>query len=98
MLILSGRSKEVRLTKTQDALGLTITDNGAGYAFVKRIREGSVLDGVLVGDHIQKVGDVCVVGKRHFEVARLLKDIPKGSHFTLSLVEPLKAGFGKSYP
>ena len=28
--------------KSEDALGLTITDNGAGYAFVKRIKPGSV--------------------------------------------------------
>ena len=34
-----------------------------------------------------------VVGKRHYEVARLLKDIPTGSTFTMRLVEPLKSGF-----
>lgn len=31
------------MEKTEDALGLTITDNGAGYAFIKRIKEGSVV-------------------------------------------------------
>ena len=31
------------MSKSQDALGLTITDNGAGYAFIKRIKEGSVI-------------------------------------------------------
>jgi hypothetical protein len=36
---------------------------------------------------------VSVVGKRHYEVARLLKDIPTGSTFTMRLVEPLKSGF-----
>lgn len=30
--------------KSDDALGLTITDNGAGYAFIKRIKEGSIVD------------------------------------------------------
>lgn len=30
-----GETKEVEVTKTEDALGLTITDNGAGYAFIK---------------------------------------------------------------
>lgn len=30
-----GDTKEVEVTKTEDALGLTITDNGAGYAFIK---------------------------------------------------------------
>ncbi len=36
-----GQPKEVEVHKTGDALGLTITDNGAGYAFIKRIKEGS---------------------------------------------------------
>lgn len=34
-----------------------------------------------------------VVGKRHYEVARLLKDIPTNSTFTLRLIEPMKSGF-----
>lgn len=34
-----------------------------------------------------------VVGKRHYEVARFLKDIPTGSTFTMRLVEPMKSGF-----
>ena len=38
-----GRPKEVEVSKSDDALGLTITDNGAGYAFIKRIRENSVI-------------------------------------------------------
>jgi hypothetical protein len=46
----SGRPKEIEITKTEDALGLTITDNGAGYAFIKRIKEGSVIDSIK---HIQ---------------------------------------------
>ena len=40
----SGQRKEIEITKTEEALGLTITDNGAGYAFIKRIKEGSVAD------------------------------------------------------
>jgi len=82
--------------KTDDALGLTITDNGAGYAFIKRIKEGSVIDRIKVievGDHIERINSTSLVGKRHFEVARMLKDIPKGSVFTLRLVEPQKNGF-----
>lgn len=35
-----GETKEVEVTKTEDALGLTITDNGAGYAFIKVHGEG----------------------------------------------------------
>lgn len=38
-----GRPKEIEIVKTEDALGLTITDNGAGYAFIKRIKDGSVI-------------------------------------------------------
>eukprot|EP00061_Rhincodon_typus_P011428 g36423.t1 len=30
-----GQMKEVEVTKSEDALGLTITDNGTGYAFIK---------------------------------------------------------------
>lgn len=40
----TGRPKEIEITKSEDALGLTITDNGAGYAFIKRIKEGSIID------------------------------------------------------
>ncbi|GLH08246.1 Uncharacterized protein GBIM_13523 [Gryllus bimaculatus] len=75
-----GRPKEIELRKTEDALGLTITDNGAGYAFIKRIKEGSVIDNlkvIQVGDHIEKINDVNLVGRRHFEVAKMLKEIPR---------------------
>lgn len=34
-----------------------------------------------------------MVGKRHYEVAKILKDIPKGTTFIIRLVEPLKSGF-----
>lgn len=97
----TGRPKEIELLKNDDALGLTITDNGAGYAFIKRIREGSVIDNakvIQVGDHIEKLNGENLVGKRHFEVAKLLKEIPKGSIFTLRLVEPQKNGFGSIGP
>ncbi|XP_012257918.1 PDZ domain-containing protein GIPC3 [Athalia rosae] len=96
-----GRPKEIELVKNDDALGLTITDNGAGYAFIKRIREGSVIDNakvIQVGDHIEKINDEILVGRRHFEVAKLLKEIPKGTTFTLRLIEPQKNGFGSIGP
>jgi hypothetical protein len=35
------------------------------------------------------------VGRRHFEVAKILKEIPKDSIFTIRLVEPLKDGFSE---
>lgn len=91
-----GRPKEIEITKSENALGLTITDNGAGYAFIKRIKEGSTIHQIsyiCVGDHIEKLDGVSVVGKRHYEVARLLKDIPLGATFVMRLVEPMKSGF-----
>lgn len=45
-----GRPKEIEITKTEESLGLTITDNGAGYSFIKRIKEGSIVDKI---DYIQ---------------------------------------------
>lgn len=32
---IKGQRKEIDVFKGEDALGLTITDNGAGYAFIK---------------------------------------------------------------
>lgn len=95
---IKGRPKEVEVTKSEDALGLTITDNGAGYAFIKRIKEGSIMDNVAfisVGDHIEKIDGESLIGCRHFEVAKKLKEIPKGATFVLRVVEPLKSGFCK---
>jgi hypothetical protein len=71
-----------------------------GYAFVKRIKEGSVIDRVKnlvkIGDHIEKINDKSIAGTRHFEVANILKNIPVGSTFKLRLVEPNTFGFRKS--
>ena len=33
---------QIKVVKSEAALGLTITDNGAGCAFIKRIKEGSL--------------------------------------------------------
>ena len=95
---IKGQPKEVEVTKSEDALGLTITDNGAGYAFIKRIKEASIMDKtplIAVGDHIEKIDGKSLVGCRHFEVARMLKEIPKGKTFLIRTVEPLKSGFCK---
>jgi len=96
-----GRPKEIEICKSEDALGLTITDNGAGYAFIKRIKEGSIIskiEYIEVGDHIEKIDGESLVGCRHYEVANMLKNIPKGKTFLLRVVEPLKAGFGNIGP
>ncbi|OCT84755.1 PDZ domain-containing protein GIPC1 isoform X1 [Xenopus laevis] len=89
-----GTKKEMEVLKSEDALGLTITDNGAGIAFIKRIKEDSIIDKVKVinvGDHIEAINGKNIVGSRHYEVAKMLKELEKGQTFTLKLIEPLKA-------
>ncbi|KAI5243573.1 PDZ domain-containing protein GIPC2 isoform X3 [Manis pentadactyla] len=89
-----GIKKEVEVYKSEDSLGLTITDNGAGYAFIKRIKDGSTIDSVktvCVGDHIESINGENIVGWRHYDVAKKLKDLKKEECFTLKLIEPKKA-------
>uniref|UniRef100_A0A667I377 GIPC PDZ domain containing family member 1 n=1 Tax=Lynx canadensis TaxID=61383 RepID=A0A667I377_LYNCA len=91
---IKGQRKEVEVFKSEEALGLTITDNGAGYAFIKRIKEGSVIDHIQlisVGDMIEAINGQSLLGCRHYEVARLLMELPRGRTFTLKLTEPRKA-------
>lgn len=91
-----GQPKVVDIEKTEEAIGLTITDNGAGFAFIKAIKPGSIvagIDGVFIGDHIEKINDLNMIGCRHYEVAKALREIPKGSTFTMRFIEPLKSGF-----
>ncbi|NXS56465.1 GIPC1 protein, partial [Brachypteracias leptosomus] len=89
-----GQRKEVEILKTDDVLGLTISDNGVGCAFIKRIKEGSLMDQtrmICVGDHIEAINGKNVSNCRHYEVAKMLKDLEKGQMFKLKLVEPMKA-------
>ncbi|XP_038048380.1 PDZ domain-containing protein GIPC1-like [Patiria miniata] len=89
-----GAPKSIECMKSEASLGLTITDNGAGYAFIKRIKENSVMESiaeVLVGDHIAAINGKSMVGSRHFEVAKEFKDLPVGFSFTVNFVEPKKA-------
>ncbi|XP_075062991.1 PDZ domain-containing protein GIPC1 [Mixophyes fleayi] len=89
-----GQKKELEVYKSEDSLGLTITDNGAGYAFIKRIKEGSIIHRmqlISVGDVIEAINGKNLVGCRHFEVARTLKELPRGRTFTIKLCEPRKA-------
>jgi len=95
-LHLKGKHKHISILKSEDALGLTITDNGAGYAFVKRIKVNSVASNhsdLMIGDHIASIDDVSVIGYRHYEVAKMLKEKRRGSTITLNLYEPIKLGF-----
>jgi hypothetical protein len=50
---------------------------------------------ICVGDHIECINGHNIVGTRHYEVARMLKELPRDQTFTLKLVEPMKA-FGES--
>lgn len=48
-----GRAKEIEILKSDELLGLTITDNGNGVCFIKKIKENSVIDRIKfinVGD------------------------------------------------
>jgi len=95
-LHLKGKHKNISILKSEDALGLTITDNGAGYAFIKRIKVNSIASNhsdLMIGDHIASIDDVSVIGYRHYEVAKMLKEKRRGSTITLSLYEPIKLGF-----
>jgi PDZ domain-containing protein GIPC len=48
---------------------------------------------VKIGDHIEKINDKSLIGTRHFEVAKMLKELPVGSTFTMRVVEPNAFGF-----
>lgn len=95
-----GTTKIVAVIKQEESLGLTITDNGNGCAFIKRIRDDSVsskYSELKVGDHVTQINDKTVVGMRHFEVAKMLRELPVGEEFSLNLTEPLRGGFGKDF-
>ncbi|CAB1324682.1 unnamed protein product [Coregonus sp. 'balchen'] len=62
--------------------------------FLQRIKEDSTIDRlktVCVGDHIEAINDQNIVGCQHYEVAKMLKEKPRGTSFTLRLVGPKKA-------
>ena len=97
----SRERKRVLVNKSDSALGLTITDNGVGVAFIKRIRDGSIISHipeVRVGDHIEAINDQSTVGWRHFEVAKKLRAIPIGQRFSMILVEPMRSAFDNIGP
>lgn len=49
---------------------------------------------ICVGDHIESINGKSVVGYRHYDVAKDLKELEKGQTFTLKLIEPMKS-FGE---
>ena len=44
-----------------------------------------------VGDMIEAINGRSLVGARHYDVARALKELPRGRTFALQLTEPRKA-------
>jgi hypothetical protein len=86
-----GSTSTVKVNKDGPALGLTISDNGAGFAFIKKIRDDSIMSraaGVTVGARLSAINGTDLTGTRHFEVARMLKEIPIGSEFSIDLADP----------
>lgn len=49
---------------------------------------------ICVGDHIESINGRDVSDLRHYEVAKMLKDLEKGRVFKLKLIEPMKS-FGE---
>lgn len=90
---LCGTRKKFVFKKSQDFLGLTITDNGNGRAFVKKVRssDGLIEQSVMAGDHIAAINSDTMIGLRHFEVAKAIRQLPHNTNFTLILIEPLRS-------
>lgn len=89
-----GQRKDCRVEKSMPSLGLTITDNGNGYPFVKRIKKDSIIErstNISVGDMVESINNISTIGMRHFQVAKTLRDIEQNSTFVMSVIEPKKA-------
>jgi len=88
---LKGKAKEIEIEKTVSLLGLTICDNSNGLCLIKKIKEGSVIDKmkfINVGDIIEKINNINLIGYRHIDVSNMLKAIPVGEIFVIRLIEP----------
>lgn len=85
-----GDQKDLSLKKSREYLGLTITDNGNGRAFVKKIQseDGSIEKLIEPGDHIAAINSESTVGMRHDEVARTIRELPLDVNFTMQLISP----------
>lgn len=44
-----------------------------------------------MGDMIESINGHRLIGCRHYEVAKMLKELPREKDFTIKLIEPLKA-------
>lgn len=81
----------MNIKKAQEYLGLTITDNGCGRAFIKKISDNEEINKELIkpGDHIAAINSDSTVGLRHYEVARAIREVPQHTYFIMHLIEPL---------
>ncbi|KHJ75772.1 PDZ/DHR/GLGF domain protein [Oesophagostomum dentatum] len=92
-----GQAVEVELTKSEGVFGLTVSDNGRCRSFIKRIRENSIASrarpALDIGQLIEKIDGINVTGMRHYEVVRILRNMPIGKTFTMRVVSPKESGF-----
>lgn len=88
-----GYTKIIEITKTKGNLGASLISNGNGFCIIQSIEPGSDLHAtpqVSVGDHIQEINDINVLGKTVDEIKFILRAFVAGSTFALKLIEPLK--------
>lgn len=101
---IKGQPKEIKIRKTSESFGLTLTDNGCGVVIIKRIKPGGFMDKVsktchdLIqpGDQIEKIDDISFNGRRHYHVASYLQSIPITNVFCLRLISPERCPMCKS--
>ncbi|KAK6010964.1 hypothetical protein OSTOST_23962 [Ostertagia ostertagi] len=62
--------------------GLTVSDNGRCRSFIKRMKDDSIASrarpALAIGQLIEKIDGVNVTGMRHYEVVRILRNMPIG--------------------
>ena len=85
-----GNVKDLTIKKDQEFLGLTITDNANGRAFIKRVKsdDKQVENNIKPGDHVAAINSESTVGLRHYEVAKAIRMLPQNTSFTIQIVEP----------
>ncbi|KAK5970647.1 PDZ domain-containing protein [Trichostrongylus colubriformis] len=97
-----GQAVEVELTKSEALFGLTVSDNGRCRSFIKRMKDNSIASrarpALAIGQLIEKIDGINVTGMRHYEVVRILRNMPVGKTFTLRVVSPKQSGFQQIAP
>ncbi|KAI0978108.1 hypothetical protein GJ496_006353 [Pomphorhynchus laevis] len=94
-----GQPKEIELARIEHPLGLVIADNSAGTSFIKHVINNGYINRhysniIQAGDSIEMINGISMKGKRHYEVASILKGIKSGGMLVIRLIEPEKCGFG----